>query len=142
MIYKMIDKRVRKKIVEKLTYVYQKLSPIEDKCILSKNLLRLHYTLCFLLILSFFVIRNKYYQLFILFGTIFVVFTNIIFNGCLITMVEQQLCPGMETVFDWPLDFFGIQVTNRNRKIVTILFFVFVILLMIVVFYFLHIYKH
>ncbi len=138
----MINRDLKRKIVQNLTYVYEKLSPVDDRCIAAKNLLRLHITLCFLLILSFFVIRNKYYQLFIIFGTIFVIFTNILFRGCLITMVEQNLCPGLETVFDWPLDFFGIPINNKNRRIVTILFFGSIIFIMMIVFYFLHIYKH
>jgi hypothetical protein len=137
----MINKKLKQKLVKQMNYVYQRLSPQDDKCIAAKNLLRLHYTLCILLLVSFFLIPNIYYQLFILSGTIFVVFTNIIFSGCVITMMEQNLCPGMETVFDWPLDLFGIPVTNKNRKIVTVLFFSCVILIMIFVFYYLHIYQ-
>jgi len=137
----MINKKLKQKLVKQMNYVYQRLSPQDDKCIAAKNLLRLHYTLCILLLISFFLIPNIYYQLFILSGTMFVVFTNIIFSGCVITMMEQNLCPGMETVFDWPLDLFGIPVTNKNRKIVTVLFFICVILIMIFVFYYLHIYK-
>jgi len=137
----MINKKLKRKIVKSFNYVYHRMSPQEDKCIAAKNLLRIHYTLCLLLLVSFFVIPNLYYQLFILSGTIFVVFSNILFSGCLITMMEQDLCPGMETVFDWPLELFGIPVTNQNRKIVTIFFFCTVIFIMIGWFYFLHIRK-
>ncbi len=137
----LMNKKLKRKIVKSLNYFFQRISTEKDKCITAKKLLRIHYTLCLLLLVSFFVIPNIYYRLFILFGTIFVVFSNIIFNGCLITMMEQDLCPGIETVFDWPLELFGIPVNNKNRKIVTILFFSTVIFIMMGWFYFLHIRK-
>lgn len=134
----MIDRNVKKKFVKQLSSVYQGLFPEADNCELSRNLLRLHIILSLLIIISFFVIRNKYYQLFIIFGAILVILSNIIFNGCIITMVERDLCPGAETVVDWPLEIFGFEINNQNRRIVTILNFGALLILFLMVFFYTH----
>jgi diacylglycerol kinase len=133
------NKGWRRKLVQNLSNAFEIIYPVGDKCIRARHLMKLHFILCYLVIFLFFIIHNKYFRLFIIFGALFVIFTNILFNGCLITKIEQNLCPGMETIMDWPLQLFGFSIHNTNRKIINILFFT---LLIFILFSYYKIYYH
>ena len=132
----MLNKESRKKLVYQLSNTYQSLFPDTDKCILSKRLLKLHILLGLLLLISFFVINNKYYRLFIIIGAILVLASNVMFNGCLMTMVELDLCPNAITITDIPLQILGVGINNKNRKIFTLITIPIIILLLILIFYY------
>ena len=126
----------RRKFIEQLVTTYRELFPNQSDCELSENLFRLHVIAAILGVLSFFVINNKYYRLFVIFFVIFVIFTHFIFNGCILTRIEQYLCPNTRTIVDLPLELFRIQVTNKNRHRFTSFSIVIILIVFITFYYF------
>lgn len=137
----MLSRNTKKSIVKFISNTFADLMSESDRCQVSNYLIGFHAIVSILLIGSFFVFRNKYWQLFIIFGCLLVILSNFIFDGCLMTMVERDLCPNRSTVLDWELELIGVEVNNRNRRYITMANFVILFLVFVGTFYYLHIYK-
>jgi hypothetical protein len=110
-------------------------SIIKNIAIHYRNLFRFHIIIGFILIISFFIINVKIYRLFVITVTILILLSYLIFNGCLVTRIEQYLCPNTRTIVDFILEIFGSQVNNKNRNMATKIGF-FIIFLSFVIFYY------
>jgi hypothetical protein len=135
----MISYQTRKDVVNHITDLYLSyFSPYVPKCQLSNYLFKTHVVLGIIFLITFFIFPYKGYQLLIIVLSFIVLLMNLIFSGCILTLVELNLCPGGETIADKPMKLLGIEVNNRNRKLYTQISFFFLILLFMSVYYYLH----
>jgi len=135
----MISNQTRKDIVNHLTELYQSyFSSLVPKCQLSNYMFRFHVIAGVLLLVIFFLFPYKGVQLIIIVMAFLVLLFNFIFRGCILTLVELNLCPNGETIADRPMKLLGIQINNRNRKLYTQISFFFLIVLFLCIYYYLH----
>lgn len=59
-----------------------------------------------------------------------------LFNGCIITMLENRLCGNEFTVADPFIDYFGLELNNKNRIIVTnYIYYTFILSFLLIYYY-------
>jgi hypothetical protein len=137
----LIDKNTRSYIIKNLVKLSKFVVPIEDECSLSKFLYYTHNIISILVILSFFIFTNIIWQTIVIIWFILLLLSNILFDGCLLTMIELKLCPNSRISVDNILDLFGLQINKYNRKTMSISIFILIIVTFSLYYYYLHFYN-
>jgi hypothetical protein len=136
-----ISKETRNSIVSSSIKLAKVMIPIKDECKLSDAVYKIHNVIPFIILLLFIIITNKIWQLTIIILFILFFISNIILNGCLVSMVELKLCENSRIPIDSYLDLFSIPPTSYNRKLGTKIIFILLISFMCCYFYFIHYYN-
>ena len=116
----MISYEKRKEIVNVIIEKYRKYTPNIDDKQRYYILFGVHFVLSCITLL--YLIDNKRIREIVILLGIFTVFTQTIFNGCLISRIETKLYPDGYSILDPYMKVLNIEITNRNRKKFTRIF--------------------
>jgi hypothetical protein len=113
----MISYNNRKIIINNIIYYYRLVTPSFNDIIRYQILFILHLILSSITLL-FFIDNKRIRQIIILLG-LFIIFTQYLFNGCILSLVEYKLNPNGLSILDPYMNILNIKINNKNRKLFT-----------------------
>jgi len=129
----MNDIPLKYKIINYLENKFNK-SKINNYTI-GQNIRAFHITIPYFFLFLMFIV-NKQFILFIILLYIIILILFILFDSCILTLLEAKLCNDKFTIIDIFIEIFGLSSDSAMKKNVTKIFILFLIFTTILVYYF------
>ncbi len=116
MTYHFISKETRNSLVEYVIYLIKKTGFSDE---ISCFILRITHIIIPLLVIVLAMTNSKYFASLSIIIIIIVDILFLLFNGCILTIVERKLSRENYTLIDPLLNMYNVKNTNSNRRNVT-----------------------
>jgi hypothetical protein len=108
--------------------------PISNKllCLIIRSV---HFSLP-IIIFTVVMCASKFLALLFIIFSFIIVLMYVLFGGCILTILEQQLCKENYTVVDPFIKLFGLEINSKNRKSFTLCIMLPLLVIIVLIFYF------